>query len=76
MVSRYRQLDLQRVQRQIDLIKVKEIKNQIKMHQTAISNLKRELVDIGASMGAGSKGNRNMNLYLTKQHSMKGGIFE
>jgi cell division protein FtsL len=75
MVSRYRAEDQRKVQRQMDLIKIKDIKNQINLHKTAISELKQELNLLGSSLVIGKIGNRNMNLSL-KKSNMKGGIFE
>jgi len=75
MVSYYKKLNMQKVQRQIDLVKLQEIKSQIKMHQIAIINLKQELFNLDVNRGIDRKGNRNMNLSLNKS-IMKGGIFE
>jgi hypothetical protein len=75
MVSYYKKLNMQKVQRQIDLVKLQEIKSQIKMHQIAIINLKQELFNLDVNRGIDRKGNRNMNLDLNKS-IMKGGIFE
>ena len=75
MVSRYRAEDQRKVQRQMDLIKIQDIKKQIKLHKTAISELKQELNLLGSGLITGKIGNRHMNLSL-KKSTMKGGIFE
>ena len=59
----------------MDLIKIQDIKKQIKLHKTAISELKQELNLLGSGLITGKIGNRYMNLSL-KKSTMKGGIFE